>query len=238
VLTNNNSDFSWTGTLTDDVNGPIDGTITLAPNGSQTFTASGTINGTVVNTATATGAFNDPAGTSASTTASATVTGTDCNVSKITPTATTCSQFGGGTAETLSQLNYSVRNGLVSSVNPGVFFYWVKVTATAGSNTFTINQTITTGNFDSHYFNQASGSFVYTNFPSCTKVAIQSITTSGGVTTVTFTAPTAGTYIIGVKYDSKSVVGFAAPSPTTTVHYDFTTAGVSGSTSGVDLVKS
>jgi len=153
---------------------------------------------------------------------------------QITPTATTCNQFNSGTAATLTQLNYSIKDGKVAAVNPGVFFYWIKVTAVAGSNTFTVNQAITTGNYDSHFFSSASGSFVYNS--GCTKVGTQTLSTSGGVTTVTFTAPTAGTYIIGIKYDSKSVEGFAAPSPTT-VHYAFTTAGVPGSTQGIDLVK-
>ena len=52
-----------------------------------------------------------------------------------------------------------------------------------------------------------------------------------------FNAPTAGTYVIGIKYDSKSIVGLPAPSPGTTVHYDFATTGVPGSTSGLDLIK-
>jgi hypothetical protein len=156
------------------------------------------------------------------------------NVSQITPTGTTCQQFRDTQATTLSELDYIVRNGKVSSVTPGVFFYWVKVTAVAGSNTFTIGQTITTGNFDSHFFDQASGSFVYDS--SCNKVSIQTITTSGGVTTVKFTASSAGTYFIGIKYNSKSVEGFTAPSPTT-VHYDFETTGVAGSKSGLDLIK-
>jgi hypothetical protein len=35
-----------------------------------------------------------------------------------------------------------------NNVTPGVFFYWVAVTAPAGNSTpFTITQTITTGNF-------------------------------------------------------------------------------------------
>src|SRR3954451_20746659 len=61
--------------------------------------------------------------------------------SQITPTQTTCQQFSAGTSSTLSALSYSVKSGAVSQVAPGVFFYWVKVTATAGANTFTIGQT-------------------------------------------------------------------------------------------------
>ena len=83
-----------------------------------------------------------------------TVTNNDIPVdSQITPPTATCAQFKAGTAATLSQLNYSVRNGKIHQVTPSAFYYWVKVTAVAGSNTFTINQAITTGNFDSHFYN-------------------------------------------------------------------------------------
>jgi len=153
---------------------------------------------------------------------------------QITPTGTTCQQFRDGGAATLSELLYSVKNGTINSVAPGVFFYWIKLeNVAAGPNTFTISQTITTGNFDTHFFNQASGSFVFNS--SCAKVARQTINTSAGVTTVTFTAPTAGTYIIGVKYDSGSVKGFTPPTTTGIAHYDFSTGGVPGSTQGIDL---
>ena len=154
-------------------------------------------------------------------------------MSKITPTGTTCSQFANGSAQTLATLNYSVSGGKIkNNVTPGVFFYWVSVTAPAGNNTFTITQTITTGNF-STFFDMASGSSVFSS--NCGSVS-DTITQNGNTTTVSFNAPTAGTYIIGVKYDSKSVVGATAPNPTT-VHYDYATTGVPGSTSGLNLVK-
>ena len=56
-----------------------------------------------------------------------------------------------------------------------------------------------------------------------------------GAVTVTF-AGSGSTFFIGIKYSTGAVVGKAAPSPTT-VHYDFSTAGVAGSTSGIDLKK-
>ena len=55
--------------------------------------------------------------------------------------------------------------------------------------------------------------------------------------TAQWNAPTAGTYIISIKYDTHSIAGDPAPSPGTTVHYDFATTGVPGSTSGLDLIK-
>jgi hypothetical protein len=164
---------------------------------------------------------------------SSVITGSS-HTGQITPTATTCSQFNAGTAATLDTLNYSVKNGKISQVSPGVFFYWIKVTAVAGSNTFTINQTITTANFDSHFFSFTSGSAVYSS--TCVKQT-SGITQSGGITSIAFTASSAGTYIIGIKYDAGSVKGFAAPSPTTTVHYEFQVPTVSGSLQALDLVK-
>jgi len=55
--------------------------------------------------------------------------------------------------------------------------------------------------------------------------------------TVTFNGgTTGGTFFIGIKYSTASVKNQTAPSPST-VHYDFSTEGVSGSTSGLDLKK-
>jgi len=156
-------------------------------------------------------------------------------VSQITHTGTTCAQFRDGTAGTLSILNYSVQGGTIHQVNPGVFFYWVAVTAPAGNNSFTITQTITTGNFTGK-FDVASGSSVWTS--TCVKASNVMITqnTMTGAVTAQWTALTAGTYIIGIKYSANSVVGDPAPSPGTTVHYNFATTGVAGSTQGLDLV--
>src|SRR5262249_49786639 len=83
VVTNNSDGFAWTGKLTDDtITLPAGAaSFTLAPNGSQTFTASAAITGSVTNHATASGAFNDPASTSASANAQATVTGHVCTIS-------------------------------------------------------------------------------------------------------------------------------------------------------------
>jgi len=157
-------------------------------------------------------------------------------VSKITPTATTCRDFSNGSAQTLSFLNYSVSGGKIkNNVTPGVFFYWVAVTAPAGNNSVTITQTITTGNFTG-LFNMASGSNVFSSSCNSLTPTITQNTTTGAVT-VQWNAPTAGTYFIGIKYDSKSIVGDPAPSPGTTVHYNFATTGVPGSTSGLDLIK-
>jgi hypothetical protein len=160
-------------------------------------------------------------------------------VSQITHTSTTCTQFLDGTGETLSILNYSVKKGVIkklNNVNPGVFFYWVAVTVPAGNNSFTITETITTGNFN-RLFDIASQNNVFDSNCTSQHPNITQNPTTGNVT-AQWNAPTAGVYIISIKYSANSVVGSPAPSPGTTVHYDFTTTGVPGSTQGLDLVKS
>src|SRR5262249_1411256 len=165
--------------------------------------------------------------------ASASITCHQPIISQITPTNTTCSQFSSGTSSTLSQVQYSVKSGKISQVNPGVFFYFVRVQATAGANTVTINQAITTGNFTT-LFAQTAGSNVFT--AGCPAVHGAPFSQSGGVTTIKFRAATAGTYIIGVKYSTGGVVGQTAPSPST-VHYTFTEDSHSNTTQSIDLVK-
>jgi len=109
------------------------------------------------------------------------------------------------------------------------------VTVPAGNNSFTITQTITTANFTG-LFDFASGSNVFNS--SCNSVS-NTITQNPatGAVTAQWNAPTTGTYFISIKFSSQSLKGDPAPSPGTTVHYDFMTTGVPGSTSGLDLIK-
>jgi hypothetical protein len=157
-------------------------------------------------------------------------------VSQIT-TGASCQDFSGGTAQTLDTVSYSVKNGKINQENPGVFYYWVKVTAPAGNNTVVVNQSITTGNFNTLFAIQ-SGSNVYNS--SCKNAhgnfTQSTINNTTGTVTVTFNATTAGIYYIGVKFQTSSVGGKTAPTPTT-VGYSYSTTGVAGSTKGLNLVK-
>ena len=155
-------------------------------------------------------------------------------VSQITPAGTTCSQFSSDTAETLGSVQYDVNNGLIDRVLPRSFLYWVRVTAPAGDNIFRITQTITTGNFNTFFVANGNGSNVFdSNCVSLQRTGGQ----SGNTVTVRFNAPAAGTYFIAIAFDGRSLIGAPAPSPGTTVHYEFTTTGVPHSTSGLDLVQ-
>ncbi len=136
-----------------------------------------------------------------------------------------------GTAVTLGQVQYSLRNGAISQVNPGVFFYWNTVTA-SGQSTFTFTQTISPS-FDSHYFTIASGSFVYD--ANCNKVTGATVSPgANGSVIVSFDAGSwTHTFFYGIKYSTGSVVG-AATTPITYT-YTFATQNVAGSTESILL---
>jgi uncharacterized repeat protein (TIGR01451 family) len=160
--------------------------------------------------------------------------GVQCSaqVAQITGSGTACSQFGAGTSTSLASLQYTLRSGSIFKVTPTSFTYWVKVGATAGSNSKVIDQTITSGNF-STLFALASGSAVYDT--NCVKISKPTFSQSSGTITATWNAASAGTYYLAVKLDASSVQRKAAPSPGTSVHYDFSTTGISGSLAGINL---
>jgi hypothetical protein len=154
-------------------------------------------------------------------------------VSQITGTGATCSQFSGGTAQSLASVTYTARNGRIKSVSPSGFDYWVRVTGAGGANTFVVSQSITTGNF-STLFGLGSGSAVFNS--GCGTVSGATFASNGGAGTFTiqWNGANAGTYYIGLRLATSTVRNKPAPNPPT-VHYAFSTGGVTGSTSGIDL---
>ncbi len=159
--------------------------------------------------------------------------------SQITSPATTCSEFANGTAATIGSAQYSIksRTNTVGSVTPSSLLYWLKVNAPAGSNQLVIDQTITTGNF-TRLWSLPKGSSVFNSEcggrlrPSFTQT---SNTGTNGQFTVAWNAPSEGTYFIMLKLEIKDLRNLGVPTPST-VHYDFSSAAVAGSTSGLDLV--
>src|SRR4029450_13521985 len=88
------------------------------------------------------------------------------------------------------QVEYSLKGTKINSVNPGVFFYWVKVTVGSGTQSVGIGQSITSGNFNT-FFALASGFQPVFN-ASCTTVQGSTISQSNGDVTVTWPAGTGG----------------------------------------------
>ena len=166
-----------------------------------------------------------------------TVDNTYSDVSRLTAGGT-CQQFSSGTAPALptlasgGQLEYALKANRISQVNPGVFTYWVKVTAGAGSKSIVIDQSISSGNF-SRPIGIASGQQVFS--AGCTAVQGATISQTNGDVTVTWPAGTGGVFYIGVKYSGGSLVNAPRPSPGTNVDFQFQTTGVLGSTEGLRL---
>jgi len=143
----------------------------------------------------------------------------------IAPTQTTCQQFAAGTASTLGQINYSVSNGKIGQgINPGVFFYYAKITTTVPNQVVTVSQSNTSTNNAALFQVQQSQDRLY-------KGDCSSYTTGtliSGSTGASFTVATPGTYIISIKYSTKSIAGKTAPVPAD-ITYNFTTS-LGGST--------
>jgi hypothetical protein len=159
-------------------------------------------------------------------------------VSQITPTQTTCAQFAAGTSGTLGAVTYATKGTTISQTDPGVLFYWVKVTVTtAGTQTYNITQSTTySPTTGTKLFAETSGSRAYN--ASCGALTTTISGTDANLKVV-FTAAKAGTYYIGIKYSTGSVVG-SGPAATKFVSpqnylYTFSTTGVPGSTSTVAL---
>ena len=154
--------------------------------------------------------------------------------SQITDTSATCAQFAAGTASTVGTVFYTSKKSAINKVTPSTIVYWLKLNVAAGARHVEIDQAITSGNF-SQKLTLGQGSKVLT--PACANVKNPTIAAGpNGSVTVDFNAASAGTYYLAVRYLVSAVNGQTEPNPTT-VHYDFSTVGVTGSTSGLDLKK-
>jgi hypothetical protein len=151
----------------------------------------------------------------------------------IAPTNTTCSDFVNGTAAALGQINYSVSAGLIGQgINPGVFFFYTKITTTSPNQVVTVSQSNTSTN-NAALFGILNGqALLYT--ANCSSSTAGTVIAGGSGASFTVAKP--GTYIIGIKYQTKTIAGTKAPVPAN-ITYNFTTS-LGGTTGGsVKLVK-
>lgn len=150
-------------------------------------------------------------------------------IGRLAPTQTSCTDFRdapNATENNLTFVEYSRKGGVISQVNPGVFFYYSQIKlASAGTLTITTDQIA----------NPAFKEFLVHNYPSTSQVNLYNATcTAIGSATVSFldggtraqvtllNAP-AGDYILGIKFDPTSIVGEAI-SPNTQIVYTFATS--------------
>ena len=123
----------------------------------------------------------------------------------IAPTATTCDQFRTNTAATLSQVQYSTKGQPINAVNPGVFFFYDEVHL---SDTADIQVTQTNDRNWTRKIGvlQLGQIVLYTT--SCVKVQNLVVTFDNSTGIATVQAVPAGSYILGIKYDPTTLVGF------------------------------
>ena len=131
-------------------------------------------------------------------------------------TGTTCDQFLGNDPPSglagveINQVNYSVKGGKISQLDPGVFFYFTEITATGTSLVATIEQTPPAG-MDPFAIQNASNVRVFDS--DCNAYSNFSISSlANGDVTVTINGTTAGdSYVISVKYETSSLKGDTPP---------------------------
>ena len=152
----------------------------------------------------------------------------------ITDTNVTCGDVLSGNASNflIGQINYPNNNGKIGQgINPGKFFYWAKITTTIPNQVVTVTQSKTgTGAGLFQIGTPSNWARVYTG--DC--ASFITMTVINGGTGASVVIPTPGNYIIGIKYDPKSLVGLPVPTPPT-VTYTFTTSLGSSTEAKVDL---
>jgi hypothetical protein len=152
---------------------------------------------------------------------------------QITPTQVDCTMFASGTAPTLDGVFYSVSGGRIGQgINPGVFFFWTTIKTTVPNQVVTVTQTNTSAN-NSPLFKIHQGWIrLYQGNCSSWVDGTPNAANTGG----SFTVPTPGTWIIGIKYDVKSLAGTTPPVPAN-IEFDFTTTLGGNTGAAVQLVK-
>jgi hypothetical protein len=151
----------------------------------------------------------------------------------ITETNVDCTDVLSGNASNflVSGVNYANSKGLIGQgINPGKFYYWAKITTTTANQVVTVTQSNDSANHSAPFLIHQGWDRVYTgncgSWTAGTEIA--------GGAGATFTIATPGSYVIGIKYDPKSLAGTPVPVPAT-VKYTFTTSLGAGTSASVNL---
>ena len=144
----------------------------------------------------------------------------DC-IGMLAHTSTTCGTFMDGTAEPLlsSDVHWATRDNIISTISPGVFFYWTKVTAPSAN--FTVNVVQTKDNPSFPFIPVLQGQV--SRFDATCASMGDGVETGPGQSSVTVQGATPGqVLIVSVKYSLKALIG-TYMDDTTGCHYDFRT---------------
>jgi hypothetical protein len=139
----------------------------------------------------------------------------------LTHTTATCSSYMDGTADAISSgdIHYLTKDNVITSISPGVFFYYTKITAPSAN--FTVNIVQTKDSFAFPFIPVLQGQ-VSPYDANCTSIAGGTETSPGQAELKITGAAVGQVFIVSVKYSLKDLVGVYMD-PTMGVHYDFRT---------------
>jgi len=148
-----------------------------------------------------------------------------CNT-QIAPTATTCSDFASGTAANLDQASYLVKGTSITSLSPGVMFYYTKIVAPSSAFSFSVSQS--NAPLAGSCANwaplpvQGVGQINLYDASCGNRAASPSYDATTGTATMSITGATPGeTLIVGIKYSISNLKGQAVCRPHPTEKYTF-----------------
>jgi hypothetical protein len=126
----------------------------------------------------------------------------------IAPTNTSCSDYANGTAATLSQIDDGFQGSHINSTSPGVFFYYATLTKASSQTVgFVQSASPNPGSLPLYGVHQGQA---YLYNASCNTVATLTVS-ADGTTASGGTALAAGTYFLGVKFDTFAAKGVSEP---------------------------
>ena len=118
-------------------------------------------------------------------------------------------------------------------INPGVFFFYTKITTTTPGQVVTVTESNTSTNNTPNFGILQGQAWLWSG--DCSSKIVG--TTSGpNGENASFTVPVPGNYIIGVKYQTKTIAGAPAPVPAN-ITFNFATSLGGGTGASVDLKK-
>jgi hypothetical protein len=167
-------------------------------------------------------------------------TGDECDFRdnpQIAPTGTTCQQFRSNTSGTLASELYTLTKGnpaaqTINSISPGVFFLYDGVHLGA---TGTILVTQSDGIWTRVIGVQQLQVILYNL--SCTVQHVGTLTVNAATGNVTIANVPAGDYILSVKYDPGTLIGYHPPSTSTTYNFAVTAGGMGSGSASVLVNK-
>ena len=140
-------------------------------------------------------------------------------VGMLAHTVTTCASFMDGTGQDFNEVHYVTRDNIITSISPGVFFYYTKVAAPSADFTVNIVQTRDNTSFPFCSVQQGQVSLYDSD---CNRIASGTETRPGQASVDIHGATVGQVFIISVKYSLKDLIDVYLD-PAKGVHYDFRT---------------